>query len=194
MCSSNISALMVSMIGHRRNISIATIASFVVLGTFGSLAYALNLFFITMLYAPLARHRVESHQQNALFTPKAVVYSLPIVGSLLLIYLAPLFMMRNSDVTLLRFGYVAFPLYLAFAPQVGLQLMNLIRSLRYPDNSSELGTRTCFEAGRPSIFQHRILDLKHRILCLTLGASQCKLLRQHAVGTYRGIRPPDQCC
>jgi hypothetical protein len=111
--------------GHRRNFSASTIASFVVLGASGSLAYALSLFFVTILYTPLTVHKENSLLHHALFTPSPVTYYIPVgLSALFLHYLPTDFLARNVDVSTLNFlrlGRVAVPLLLAFAPQVGHQ-------------------------------------------------------------------------
>jgi hypothetical protein len=107
--------------GHRRNLSASTIAAFVVLGATGSLGYALSLFFVTILYTPLTIHNDDSPLHDALFTPSPTFYYLPIVASLLFLYNLPEFIPRNlsaSTVELLRWGKIAIPLLLAFAPQI----------------------------------------------------------------------------
>ncbi|KAF1914657.1 hypothetical protein BDU57DRAFT_454824 [Ampelomyces quisqualis] len=107
--------------GHRRNLSASTIASFVVLGATGSLGYALSLFFVTILYTPLTTHKEDSPLHDALFTPSPVAYYLPIGLSLLFLYYLPDVLPRNLEpgtLDLLRWGKVAVPLLLAFAPQI----------------------------------------------------------------------------
>ncbi|KAF2874091.1 hypothetical protein BDV95DRAFT_675511 [Massariosphaeria phaeospora] len=112
------SAMFIGIEGHRRNLSTATIASFVVLGATGSLAYALCLFFITMLYTPLAVHGSGSSRRDALFTPKPAVYYVPIVMSLAALDYFPTLLAKNANVAGLRYGYVAVPLFLALAPRI----------------------------------------------------------------------------
>ena len=104
--------------GHRRNLSASTIASFVLLSATGSLGYALNLFFITVLFTPFVTHSDPAPRPDALFAPKPAVYYVPIVASLLLLQDMPRLLAKDVDVALLRFGYFAVPLFLAFAPQV----------------------------------------------------------------------------
>ncbi|KAF2642193.1 hypothetical protein P280DRAFT_479410 [Massarina eburnea CBS 473.64] len=104
--------------GHRRNISTLTIASFVVLGAVGSLAYSLSLFFVTILYTPVSIHRSESRRQDALFTPKPAVFYVPVLLSILGINALPRLLKQNEDVDFLRFGYIAIPLFLAFASDI----------------------------------------------------------------------------
>ena len=100
-------------IGHRRNLSSFTVGSFVVLSAIGSLGYALNLFFIVLLFTPLVHNAVDAH-----FTPKPAVYYVPIVTSFLFLYQLPTLLVKDVDVTFVRLGYIALPLFLAFAPQV----------------------------------------------------------------------------
>ncbi|KAF2259360.1 hypothetical protein CC78DRAFT_621153 [Lojkania enalia] len=104
--------------GKRRNFSPTTIASFILLSTFGSLGYALNLFFIALLYTPLAQHSDEYPRRDALFTPKPLVYYLPIIGSLTALRFTPHILASGADVSLVRFAYFGVLLFLAFAPQV----------------------------------------------------------------------------
>ncbi|KAF2678038.1 hypothetical protein K458DRAFT_317996 [Lentithecium fluviatile CBS 122367] len=104
--------------GRRRNLSTSVIASFIVLSAMGSLAYSLCLFFITILYTPLTLHNDETPRQDALFTPKPVVLYVPMILSLLTLSGLPSLLAQNEDVTLLRLGYAAVPMFLAFAPQI----------------------------------------------------------------------------
>jgi hypothetical protein len=93
----------------------------VILGATGSLGYALSLFFVTILYTPLTLHKDDSPLHDALFTPSPWTYYLPITASLFFLYNLPEFVPRNlspSTVDLLRWGKIAIPLLLAFAPQV----------------------------------------------------------------------------
>jgi hypothetical protein len=95
----------------------------VILGATGSLGYALSLFFVTILYTPLTLHKDDSPLHDALFTPSPVFYYLPIGVSLLFLYYLPDIVPRNlspSTVDFLRWGKIAVPLLLAFAPQVSL--------------------------------------------------------------------------
>ena len=86
----------------------------------GSLGYALNLFFVTMLFTPFAVHDDASPRHDALFTPYPAVFYLPAITSLVVINYLPTLLTRESNVTLLRLGYFAMPIILAFAPQVRL--------------------------------------------------------------------------
>jgi hypothetical protein len=95
-----------------------TIASFVTLGAFGSLGYALSLFFVIILYTPLAVHNDDTPLHDALFTPRPAVYYTPIVTSLLCLQSFPNLLEHNGDVRVLRIGYLAIPLFLAFATHV----------------------------------------------------------------------------
>lgn len=104
--------------GRGRNFSAATIASFVVLSALGSLGYALNLFFITVLYTPMAIHSEDTPRHDALFAPKPAVYYVPIILSVLALNTLPTLLGKGEDITLLRYGYLLVPLFLAFAPQV----------------------------------------------------------------------------
>ncbi|KAH3943904.1 hypothetical protein HBH70_152610 [Parastagonospora nodorum] len=113
--------------GHRRNLHASTIAAFVILGATGSLGYALSLFFVTILYTPLTLHQDDSPLHDALFTPSPVVYYLPITASMLFLYNLPTafnehaFLARNfsvNKISFLRWGKIAVPLLVAFAPQL----------------------------------------------------------------------------
>jgi hypothetical protein len=106
------------VIGRRRNLTPFTIASFVVLSALGSLGFALNLFFVLVLYTPLALHDDHSTRHDALFTPKAPLLYVPVVGSILLQQFLPYFIARRSDLVVLRSAYFVVPLFLAFAPQI----------------------------------------------------------------------------
>ncbi|PVH93166.1 hypothetical protein DM02DRAFT_662229 [Periconia macrospinosa] len=112
------SSLFMGVEGRRRNLSVYTVASFVILGALGSLGYALSLFFTTILYTPLSVHSGDSRYDDTLFTPKPAVYYVPIVLSILGINALPTLLKRKEDVDLLRLGYVAVPLFLAFAPKI----------------------------------------------------------------------------
>jgi hypothetical protein len=93
----------------------------VVLGATGSLGYALSLFFVTILYTPLTVHSDDSPLHDALFTPSPTFYYLPIIASMLFMYNLPELIPRNlsaSTVDFLRWGKIAIPLLLAFAPQI----------------------------------------------------------------------------
>jgi hypothetical protein len=92
----------------------------VLLSGTGSLGYALNLFFVTMLYTPFTVHDDASPRHDALFTPYPAVFYLPAITSLLVINYLPTLLTRESNVILLRLGYFAMPMVLAFAPQVCL--------------------------------------------------------------------------
>ncbi|KAH7406990.1 hypothetical protein DE146DRAFT_415777 [Phaeosphaeria sp. MPI-PUGE-AT-0046c] len=117
-----VSSIFFGVEGHRRNLSPATIASFVVLGATGSLAYALSLFFVTILYTPLTIHNEDSPLHDALFTPSPTVYYMPVALSMVFLYLLPgKYLPTNLDSTtidFLRMGKLAVPLLLAFAPQI----------------------------------------------------------------------------
>jgi hypothetical protein len=99
-------------------LSAPTIASFVVLSATGSLGYALNLFFIIMLYTPMVRHSDDVPRHDSLFTPKPAVFILTTWVSIFALHTLPGQLKENKDVILLRWGYVLVPLFLAFAPQV----------------------------------------------------------------------------
>ncbi|ORY16469.1 hypothetical protein BCR34DRAFT_476454 [Clohesyomyces aquaticus] len=105
--------------GHKRNLPSPTIASFVALSTVGSVGFALSLFFVAILYTPVALYGGnEPSTRDALFTPKVAVYAVPIISSFVLLYALPDLIAGGSDITLLRIGYFAVPLFLAFAPQI----------------------------------------------------------------------------
>ncbi|KAF1952168.1 hypothetical protein CC80DRAFT_479734 [Byssothecium circinans] len=112
------SSIFMGVEGHRRNLPGPTIGSFVVLGAIGSLGYALSLFFVTILYTPLSIHRADSRRHDALFTPKPAVFYVPATLSILGINALPRLLKNNEDVDFLRFGYIAVPLFLAFASQI----------------------------------------------------------------------------
>lgn len=104
--------------GHRRNLPATTIASFVLLSSLGSLGYALSLFFVTILYTPISAHKDGEPMHDALFTPLPIVYDLGIVISILSLNLFPELVSDFGDIRVMRFGYLAMPLFFAFAPQV----------------------------------------------------------------------------
>ncbi|KAF2799715.1 hypothetical protein K505DRAFT_321021 [Melanomma pulvis-pyrius CBS 109.77] len=111
-------AIFVGVEGHRRNLSTLTITSFVTLSAIGSLGYALNLLFITVLFTPLVLHNNAEPRETALFTPKPAVYYVPTIASFLTLHYLPTLLVNEVDITPLRFGYLAVPLFLAFAPQI----------------------------------------------------------------------------
>jgi len=104
--------------GRRRNLPTSTIAAFVLLSSLGSMGFAYNLFFVTILYTPLTQHRDDGPLHDALFTPSAFVYDLAIVASLLTLNLFPELISEYGDRSVLRLGYLAMPLFFAFAPQI----------------------------------------------------------------------------
>ncbi|KAH6644501.1 hypothetical protein C7974DRAFT_349378 [Boeremia exigua] len=112
------SAVFIGVEGHRRNLSPWAIASFVVLGAYGSLAYSLSLFFVTVLYTPLTVHSADTPLDDALFTPRPVVYWGPVVASLLALNELPKLLAHGDVFRILRAGRVLVPLLLAFAPQI----------------------------------------------------------------------------
>ncbi|KAL1598208.1 hypothetical protein SLS59_006892 [Nothophoma quercina] len=112
------SAIFIGVEGHRRNLSPWVIASFVTLGAFGSLGYALSLFFITILYTPVTVHNDDSPIQDALYTPRPFVYWTPVVSSLLSLNEWPKIVAHRDVFPVLRLGYVLVPLFLAFAPRI----------------------------------------------------------------------------
>lgn len=105
-------------VGRRRNLPIAAIASFVALSVVGSLGLSLNLFFVTMLFTPLAVHDDQSHRHDALFAPYAYVFYVPVIGAFVLEQSLPYLLARRTDLTLFRIAYLAIPLFLAFIPEV----------------------------------------------------------------------------
>jgi hypothetical protein len=114
-CTDNMST------GQRRNLKPSTIAAFVLLGATGSLAYALSLFFVTILYTPTTIHREDTPLHDTLFVPSPGLYYAIIGPSLLLVNGLPTIMGLTMDhriVSALRAGKIAVPLLLAFAPQV----------------------------------------------------------------------------
>jgi hypothetical protein len=107
--------------GQRRNLKPSTIAAFVLLGATGSLAYALSLFFVTILYTPTAIHREDTPLHDTLFVPSPGLYYAIIAPSLLLVNGLPTILGLRMDeriVSGLRVGKIAVPMLLAFAPQV----------------------------------------------------------------------------
>lgn len=112
------SAIFIGVEGHRRNLSPWTVAAFVTLGAVGSLAYALSLFFVTILYTPLAVHSSDTPLTDALFTPRPAVYWTPIVLALLGLNEFPNLVAHRDVFRILRVAYLAVPLFLAFAPQL----------------------------------------------------------------------------
>jgi hypothetical protein len=89
-----------------------------VLSAFGSLGFALNLFFVTMLYTPVALHDPTSPRHDALFAPAPAVLYLPVIGSILYLLYTPRLVAQRADLTYLRAGHFLDLLFLTFAPQV----------------------------------------------------------------------------
>ena len=104
--------------GNRRNLSTWTIAAFVLLASLGSLGYALSLFFITILYTPISEHSDDAALHNALFTPSHLIYDVAIIASIIALNLFPELVADYGDVRVTRLGYLAMPLFFAFAPMV----------------------------------------------------------------------------
>ncbi|KAF2010924.1 hypothetical protein BU24DRAFT_48652 [Aaosphaeria arxii CBS 175.79] len=104
--------------GRRRNLSNKTIAAFVSLSLVGSLGYALNLFFVTILFTPVALHSEDTLKHNALFAPKPVFLYTPVVASFVALLYLPTLIAGGANLTAVRIGYYAIPFYLAFAPQI----------------------------------------------------------------------------
>ncbi|KAF1998415.1 hypothetical protein P154DRAFT_251698 [Amniculicola lignicola CBS 123094] len=104
--------------GHRRKFDASTIASFVLLSTLGSLGYALNLFFILILFKPFTVHGEDSPRRDALFAPKPAVYYVPVTAAVGLLWYLPRLIDQRANVDPVRFGYVVLPLFLAFAPKI----------------------------------------------------------------------------
>ncbi|KAJ4376529.1 hypothetical protein N0V86_006642 [Didymella sp. IMI 355093] len=111
-------SIFIGVEGHRRSLSPWTIASFVLLGAYGSLGYALSLFFVTILYTPTTVHGGEKPIDDTLFTPKPAVYWTPIVASLLILNELPKLEVHGDVFRIIRSGYILTPLFLAFAPQI----------------------------------------------------------------------------
>ncbi|KAF2657657.1 hypothetical protein K491DRAFT_594607 [Lophiostoma macrostomum CBS 122681] len=112
------SAMFMGIEGRRRNLPSKTIAAFILLGGIGSLGFALNLFFVTMLFTPFAVHDDASPRHDALFTPRPSVFYVPAIATLFVINYLPTLLTRESNVILLRVSYLAMPLVLALAPQI----------------------------------------------------------------------------
>ncbi|KAF2816545.1 uncharacterized protein BDZ99DRAFT_375830 [Mytilinidion resinicola] len=110
-----VAGLFMGVEGHRRNLPLSTTVSFVLLSQVGGLSYALNLFFLAMIYTPIPLHRALPPRRDPLWTPKPLVYRVP----LLLSFVSLAFMYRNTNSDLakiaLRIGYFALPIYLATA-------------------------------------------------------------------------------
>ncbi|KAF2995258.1 hypothetical protein E8E13_003675 [Curvularia kusanoi] len=112
------SSIFIGVEGHRRNLSPWVIASFVILGAYGSLGYALSLFFVTILYTPVAVHSDETPLGDALFTPKPSVYWVPVLFSLLVLNDLPKILAHGDTFRIVRAGRVLIPLFLAFALKI----------------------------------------------------------------------------
>ncbi|KAF2277216.1 uncharacterized protein EI97DRAFT_432814 [Westerdykella ornata] len=104
--------------GRRRNLPISTIASFVLLSAMGSLGWALNLFFVLLLYTPMAVHDDGSVRHDTHFAPHPAVLYVPVIGAIALEQSLPMLLARRTDLTLFRIAYVTVPLFLAFAPEI----------------------------------------------------------------------------
>ena len=104
--------------GHRRNLTPTTVTAFVLLGSLGSLGYALSLFFITILYTPVSEHKDDTASHDALFTPSPIVYDVAIAVSTITLNLFPELVGSYGDVRMTRLVYLAAPMFFAFAPRV----------------------------------------------------------------------------
>jgi hypothetical protein len=74
-----------------------------------------------ILYTPLTVHDADTPLHDALFVPSPSVYYAPIAASLCFLYWLPVHLPRNLDastISNLRWGRIAVPLLLAFAPKV----------------------------------------------------------------------------
>lgn len=71
-----------------------------------------------MLYTPVSEHTDDTSLHDALFTPSPVVYDVAIVVSTIALNLFPELVADYGDVRMTRLGYLAMPLFFAFAPQV----------------------------------------------------------------------------
>jgi hypothetical protein len=104
--------------GRRRNLPWTTTVSFVLLSQICGLSYALNLFFLAMIYTPIPLYSTLPPRRDTLWTPRRAVYRVPLVLSLVGLGFA----YQNTDNSLasiaLRVGYFAVPLYLATAIEV----------------------------------------------------------------------------
>lgn len=76
------------------------------------------MFFVMILFTPVALHDDDTPRHDALFTPHSAVFYVPVIGSLLALQYFPTLLAHRADITLFRVGYLAVPLFLAFAPQV----------------------------------------------------------------------------
>lgn len=112
------SSIFIGVEGHRRNLSPSTVASFVLLGSLGSLGYALSLFFVTILYTPISEHNDDTPLHDALFTPSPIVYDVAIGASAIALNLFPELVADYGDTRVTRLVYLAMPLFFAFAPQI----------------------------------------------------------------------------
>lgn len=135
--------------GRRRNLSNRLIAAFVFLSGVSSLGFALNLFFVTMLFTPFAIHDDSSPRHNALFTPEPAAFYIPSILSLLVVNYLPTLFTHNENIKFLRLGYFAMPLTLAFGPQVS----PLPTCSQYQTPGSQ-GTYTDLLQLVPAIFGH----------------------------------------
>jgi hypothetical protein len=163
-----------------------TIASFVTLSAIGSLGYALNLFFITILFTPLVLHNFTD-SEDALFTPKPAVYYVPVIVSFLFLHFLPDFIARGVDIVPLRLGYLGVPLFLAFAPQVhspscltlGSKAQSNIAQIIPPSWGTQHLTKT--SAHRSYIRAFHVLSISSFLLYWTLFGT-----------TILDNRPPQQ--
>lgn len=73
-----------------------------------------------MLFTPLALHHDSTPRHDTLFTPKPVVYYIPVVASLVLEQSLPDLLAHRANLNVFRTAYVAVPMFLAFAPQVSI--------------------------------------------------------------------------
>ncbi|KAF2497162.1 hypothetical protein BU16DRAFT_459109 [Lophium mytilinum] len=102
-----VAGLFMGIEGHRRNLPVSTTVSFVLLSQICSLSYALNLFFLAMIYTPIPLYRALPPRRDPLWTPSRALYRLPLVLS----FVSLAFEYRTS----LRIWYFVLPIYLATA-------------------------------------------------------------------------------
>lgn len=82
------------------------------------LSFAQNLFYIVMLYTPVPMGGAFDTGRNPLWTPHAANYLVPLVLSFLNLDFAPYLLDSNFGMSILKTGYIAVPMLLAFIPTV----------------------------------------------------------------------------
>lgn len=151
-----------------------------ILGGLGSLSYALCLFFVTILYTPLTLHNNTTPRHDTLFTPKPAALYIPGILALLTLNALPGLLAKEEDVTPLRIGYLAVPLYLAFAPQVSDSYLWSVSTADLTRSSPSLGGSNTRPKHLPTAhFEERFMFSRYPLSSFTGSCSSSPFGRMH---------------